>query len=129
MGPHRPARRRPAHRVGGLPLAQRSVGGLNIYKTAEDTFSPAFLEHARTFAGYAAVAVHNVASYARAVDEAAGLRAAMDSRAVIEQAKGVLMARDRCTADEAFAVLTRISQHRNVKLRELARTIVDAAQK
>lgn len=112
----------------GLPVAQRSVGGLNIYTTVEDTFTPGFLEHAQTFAGYAAVAVNNVASYARAVDEAAGLRAAMESRAVIEQAKGVLTARDRCSPEEAFAMLRRISQHRNVKLRDLARTVVDAAQ-
>ena len=70
-----------------------------------------------------------MASYARAVDEVAGLRAAMESRAVIEQAKGVLMARDRCTPDEAFAVLRRISQHGNVKLRDLAQTVVEAAQK
>lgn len=47
-----------------LPLAQRSIGGLNIYATAEDTFSPAFFDHAQTFAGYAALAVNNVASCA-----------------------------------------------------------------
>ena len=86
----------------GMPLAQRSIGGMNIYKTAEGPLSPAFLEHAEVFAGYAAVAVNNVTSYAGAANEAANLRAAMQSRAVIEQAKGILMARDRCTADEAF---------------------------
>jgi GAF domain-containing protein len=113
----------------GLPLVQRSIGGLNIYKTAEDGFSPTFLEHAEVFAGYAAVAVNNVASYAGAVNEAAHLRIAMQSRAVIEQAKGVLMAHDRCTADEAFAMLRRISQHRNVRLQQVAQNIVDSAQK
>jgi GAF domain-containing protein len=113
----------------GLPLAQRSVGGLNIYKTVDGTFSPAFLEHAEVFASYAAVTVNNIASYARATADADNLRIAMASRAAIEQAKGILMARDRCTPDEAFDMLKRISQHRNLKLRDLAETIVNSAQK
>jgi AmiR/NasT family two-component response regulator len=53
----------------------------------------------------------------------------MESRAVIDQAKGILMARDRCSADEAFEVLKRISQNRNVKLHDIAQTIVEAIQK
>jgi len=53
----------------------------------------------------------------------------MDSRAVIEQAKGMIMARDKCTADEAFDILTRISQQQNVKLRDVAQVIIDAGQK
>ena len=113
----------------GLPLAQRSIGGLNIYRIADAPLSPAFIEHAEVFAGYAAVAVNNVASYAGAVTEATHLRRAMQSRAVIEQAKGILMARDRCTADEAFEMLRRISQQRNVKLQQIAQSIVQSAQK
>jgi GAF domain-containing protein len=113
----------------GMPLAQRSIGGMNIYRTTDDGFSAAFLEHAEVFAGYAAVAVNNIASYAGATNEAAHLRTAMASRAAIEQAKGILMARDRCSPDEAFDLLRRISQHRNVKLRDLAQTIVDRIQK
>jgi GAF domain-containing protein len=113
----------------GLPLAQRSIGGLNIYRTADSPFTPALLEHAQVFAGHAAVAVANVTSHANAVNEATHLRRAIESRAVIEQAKGMIMARDKCTADEAFAMLTRISQQQNVKLRDLAQLIVEAAQK
>jgi AmiR/NasT family two-component response regulator len=54
---------------------------------------------------------------------------AMQSRAVIEQAKGILIARDRCTADEAFDMLKRTSQARNAKLRDLAQAIVDSILK
>jgi PAS domain S-box-containing protein len=54
----------------------------------------------------------------------AGVTAAMSeltkSRAVVEQAKGVLMAAHGISADEAFARLVRRSQHTNVKLREIA---------
>jgi AmiR/NasT family two-component response regulator len=48
----------------------------------------------------------------------------MASRAVIEQAKGVIMATTRCSADEAFRVLAEQSQHENRKLREVAEEIV-----
>ncbi|GAA3725295.1 GAF domain-containing protein [Spinactinospora alkalitolerans] len=54
----------------------------------------------------------------------ANLRAALDSRAGIDQAIGVIMAQQRCGADEAFAFLSRASQNRNVKLRDLAAGIL-----
>ena len=113
----------------GMPLGQSCIGGLNIYRTGDAPYSSAFLEYAHVFAGHAAVAVANITSHAKAVNEATHLRKAMESRAVIEQAKGVIMARDKCTAQEAFDILTRISQQQNVKLRDLAHGIIDAAQK
>ena len=58
--------------------------------------------------------------------ELEGLRRAMESRAVIEQAKGILMAQSPSFGpDEAFEVLRRASQRENVKLREIAQRIVD----
>ena len=48
----------------------------------------------------------------------------MASRAVIEQAKGILMAQRDCSADEAFDMLRRASQRENVKLRDVAQRIV-----
>jgi GAF domain-containing protein len=113
----------------GMPLDQRSIGGLNIYSTADDPVSEAVLEHAQMFAGYAAATVANITSHAAAVNEAAHLRKAMESRAAIEQAKGIIMARDKCTAEEAFDMLVRISQQQNIKLRDLAQGIVGSAYK
>ncbi len=113
----------------GMPIAQRSIGGLNIYRTADGGFRPAFLEQAQVFAGYAAIAVNNVTSYAAAVSEAEQLREAMRTRAVIEQAKGMIMTREHCTPDEAFELLSRISQHRNIKLHDIAQSIVDSVQR
>ncbi|CCH79340.1 putative PAS/PAC sensor protein [Nostocoides japonicum T1-X7] len=55
------------------------------------------------------------------------LRTAIGSRSVIDQAKGIIMARRHCTADEAFDVLAQMSMTRNRKLRLVARDIVDAA--
>jgi len=54
----------------------------------------------------------------------ADLTAAMASRSTIDQAIGVIMAQNRCSAAEAFAILRRASSHRNVKLRDVALAVV-----
>ena len=59
---------------------------------------------------------------------ARNLQIAMESRAIIEQAKGMIMARSRCSADEAFDMLVKASQRENVKLRVLAERLVASAQ-
>lgn len=61
---------------------------------------------------------------ARLRAERDGLRRAMRSRALIEQAKGVLMAKHRITADQAFAKLLAISQDSNIKLAQVAAAVV-----
>jgi len=55
----------------------------------------------------------------------ARLRARLDTMPVIEQAKGILMAQQRCDADEAFDLLRRASQRANVKVSVLAAQIVE----
>jgi AmiR/NasT family two-component response regulator len=47
---------------------------------------------------------------------------------VIEQAKGILMAQQSCSADEAFNVLVKLSQQSNRKLREVAQALVDSTR-
>ena len=110
-----------------MPVSGRSIGGLNVYRAAEGPVPDLLLEQVQAFAGVAAVTIDNVASYTRALKESADLRAAMDSRAVIEQAKGILVAREHCSPDEAFALLTRMSQHSHTKLRDVAAQIVASA--
>ncbi|HEX2048216.1 MAG TPA: ANTAR domain-containing protein, partial [Acidimicrobiales bacterium] len=56
------------------------------------------------------------------------LATAMKSRATIEQAKGILMGAQRCSADEAFQILVRASQRENRKLREVAEDLVNRVQ-
>ena len=55
------------------------------------------------------------------------LREAMVSRAVIEQARGMLMALTSCSDQTAWALLMEISQHSNVKLRDISAALVAAA--
>jgi PAS domain S-box-containing protein len=56
------------------------------------------------------------------------MKRALSSRAVIEQAKGIVMAQLRCTPEQAFAHLAELSSARELKLREVARLVVEQAQ-
>lgn len=55
----------------------------------------------------------------------ARLAARLETQPVIEQAKGIIMARSRCTPEEAFEILRRASQRSNVAVRDLSRQIVE----
>ncbi len=67
----------------------------------------------------------NVWLYEEAMRTTENLRAALESRAVIEQAKGILMERLKVTADRAFDTLVRVSNDTNTKLRDVAQAVVD----
>ena len=110
-----------------LPLvaADQAYGALNLYATCRSAFREAEIEAAQGFAAQASVVMANASAYWDVRDLATGLGEAMKSRAVIEQAKGKLMASGRYDADEAFQVLVRASQRRNERLRDVAYRIVN----
>ena len=106
-------------------------GSLNLYGTAEEgygTFDAALLELYTTAAEAALRAARRFQTAQETIEQ---LHTALRSRAVIDQAKGVLMALHRVTADNAFDLLVKQSQDRNVKVREVAERfisdILDAA--
>ena len=111
----------------GLPIEERLGGGLNLYGVRQAAFDDDAVVLAETFAGYAAVALANANLYGVTARLTRQLQTAMAGRAVIEQAKGIVMGRRRCSADEAFAILTRISQDSNRKLRDVAAALVAKA--
>lgn len=110
----------------GLPIQEAMVGALNIYAAAAGVFDDQ-VELAQTLAGYAAIALANVHLYESTATLAQQMQEAMQSRAVIEQAKGIIMGQRRCSAEEAFTILARVSQDSNRKLREVAESLVDRA--
>ncbi|MFI7543624.1 ANTAR domain-containing protein [Actinoplanes sp. NPDC049599] len=112
----------------GLPIHETVSGAMNIYATKPGSFDQDAIILAQTFAGYAAVALANAHLYDVTATLAQHLQAAMASRAVIEQAKGIVMGERRCTAEEAFRILSRLSQDTNRKLRDVAELLVDRAQ-
>jgi GAF domain-containing protein len=111
----------------GLPVHETVTGALNVYATQPEAFDDEAVTVGQTYAGYAAVALANAHLYNTTATLAEHMRTAMESRAVIEQAKGIIMGDQRCTADEAFRILTRMSQDTNHKLRDVAATIVTRA--
>jgi AmiR/NasT family two-component response regulator len=72
--------------------------------------------------------VANARAHAELGEQARHMRAAMETRAVIEQAKGVLMAQRHVSAEEAFEILRAASQRYNRKLRDIAHGIVQSTQ-
>jgi AmiR/NasT family two-component response regulator len=107
-----------------LPVQGEAIGAMNLYARVVDAFDDASQELAAAFAAYAAVAVANAVSYSSAADAARNLQHAMEHRAEIEQAKGVIMGSAGCDADEAFHLLVQQSQHENRKLRDIAQEVV-----
>ena len=111
----------------GLPVHESVTGALNIYARKPAAFDDDAITVAQTFAGYAAVALANAHLYDTQANLAEHLRTAMVSRAVIEQAKGIVMGERRCTNEEAFRILSKISVESNRKLRDVAQALVDRA--
>jgi GAF domain-containing protein len=124
------ARRGITHTMSiGLPVEGRIVGALNVYGRDSTPFDETTEQLATAFASYAGGAVANAGVYATTATLAGNLRKALESRAIIEQAKGILMARHHYSADAAFDWLVQRSQHTNRKVRAIAQDIVDDAQR
>jgi GAF domain-containing protein len=111
-----------------LPMGAvgRSLGAMNLYSRLEDGFATDDRENALLFAGQAAIVLANAQAYWDARDLGDRLADAMEHRAIIEQAKGILMGAQRCNPDDAFELLVKASQRENVKLRDIARRIVES---
>ena len=103
-----------------LPISEGVLGALNIYAREVNAFDEDSRSAAVRFAPYAGVAVANMYAYQDARNLADNLQKALDSRAIIDQAKGILMERHKVTAEQAFEVLVRISMQTNRKLRDIA---------
>jgi GAF domain-containing protein len=108
-----------------LAAADEAYGALNLYARPKFAFDQSAIDVATLFATQASTVLANASAYWDARDLATGLEQAMKTRAVIEQAKGKLMASGRYTAEEAFEVLVKASQRANVRLRDIAVRIVD----
>lgn len=95
-----------------------TLGALNLYSKAANAFGGESRTVGLVFAAHAAVALSS-AIHDEQMEEA------LQSRDLIGQAKGILMAREGITAEEAFDMLRRASQRLNVKLRDVAGGVVE----
>ncbi|MBS3939382.1 MAG: GAF and ANTAR domain-containing protein [Actinobacteria bacterium] len=113
--------------VVAVPLRVNDVviGALNVFGADANGFAAPDRELIRRIAAPAASTVANARAFLRVSRLAEQLQEALAGRVVIEQAKGVLMATQGCDPDTAFEVLRKTSQDGNLRLREVARTIVE----
>lgn len=116
--------------VLALPLrtGRATTGALVLYGRTPDAFAQTSHELALVYAGESEVALTFAEAYYAGRRVTEQLRAALATRSVIEQARGILMARGQLDAAQAFDELRQRSQRANVKLRDVARDVVDAAE-
>jgi GAF domain-containing protein len=101
--------------------SRKARGALNLYSSRVGAFTDLGMLSA-LFVSHAAAAI----AYAGEVSD---LREAMNTRETIGKAVGIVMERYELSDDRAFAFLTRVSQHRNVKLRLVAQETVAASER
>jgi len=103
-------------------------GALNLYAREPHAFDQDSRSAAQAFGPYAAVATGNLYAYRNARDMADNLQVALESRAVIDQAKGILIERHRLTPDQAFQLLAQVSMNANRKVRDVADHLVHTGE-
>jgi transcriptional regulator with GAF, ATPase, and Fis domain len=109
-----------------LPLMvdDEPVGALILYSRQPAAFGPDESGRADRFAKDASGALTLALRMASCTDLNEQLRSSISSRAVIDQALGVIMATEHVAQDRALALLRSVSQNTNVRLRDLAASIV-----
>jgi hypothetical protein len=109
-----PAEVSPGHRIA-----------LNLYAPQPQAFDDETLHRATMFVQEVARTIPAAVRLFEADERASQLEQALASRSTIDQALGVLMTQNHCSPDTAFGILRRASQNRNVKLRDVAATIIE----
>lgn len=117
------------HSVLSLPLLTPDgvFGAMNVYAHGKGVFDDRAVRVGELFSVPAAIAVENAQVLAQAKRLAGNLQAALISRAVIDQALGIIMSRTGCTSAEAFDRLRTRSQAEHTKVSVVAQSVVDAA--
>lgn len=111
-----------------FPLSDNiAMAGLNLYADRPNAFDQAAVQRANDYVQQASKGLQLAVLIAQHSQTAANLRAAMESRTVIDVATGIIIAQNRCTQVEAMELIKKASSNRNVKLRVVAQAIVDSA--
>jgi GAF domain-containing protein len=117
------------HSVLSLPLLTPDgvFGAMNVYAHAKEAFGERAEALGELFAAPAAIAVQNAQVLEQTKRLAASLQGALSTKALIDQALGIIRSRSGASSDEAFARLRSMSQTRNVKLAVVAESLVEEA--
>lgn len=114
------------HAVLGIPLCvnDQALGAMNLYSYDEREWSDAEIRVAQVLCDMAASYVVNASELDEARRVAEQLREALESRIIIEQAKGALAAEQRISVEEAFVVLRSHARSHGASLRSVAQAVV-----
>ncbi|MGH9073995.1 MAG: GAF and ANTAR domain-containing protein [Acidimicrobiales bacterium] len=113
-----------------VPLRDHgTLGALNLYAAYPSAFGIIDRAKASTLATLAGPTLAGMQAHEAEETRAENLQAALVTRELIGQALGILMERERISGDQAFDILRRASQHLNVKLREVARRLVETGER
>lgn len=121
-------RSRGYHSMLAVPLLIGDDGGaaLNLYARAKGIFTDELTGRVQEYAEEAAITLQVAVQIANHKDVGENLRKAMESRTAIDVAVGIVAGQNRCSQEEAFAILRRASSNQNMKLRELAERLVES---
>lgn len=108
-----------------LRLRGRNVGALNVFFEDAGSFSDIDINMLQALADVATVAIVQARAGREATELTGQLQGALDSRVVIEQAKGIVAEQDGVALDEAFLRLRRFARDRNLRLREVAEHVAE----
>jgi len=111
-----------------FPLTAHRPGALNLYARLPQAFGALDRAKGLIFATLAGIALGAAEERASEDQRFTNLKEALQSRELIGQAQGILMERERITAEQAFDVLRRASQHLNRKLRDVAENVVTTGE-
>jgi ANTAR domain/GAF domain len=109
-------------------LSASRPSALNLYSPLPAAFGAIDRAQGQLFATLARLALDSAEGRASDEERTGNLLEALRTRELVGQAQGILMERERITADRAFDVLRRASQYMNIKLREVAETLVETGE-
>jgi transcriptional regulator with GAF, ATPase, and Fis domain len=115
--------------VEALPMRLRDqvIGALNLFRAAAGPFDPAELRIGQALADVATIGLLHERNVRRSETVAEQLQGALNSRVVIEQAKGKLAERRSINMDQAFVLLRDYARNSNQRLTDVARNFVTSA--
>ncbi|MCE3244181.1 MAG: response regulator receiver and domain protein [Arthrobacter sp.] len=107
-------------------LQGEAKAALNLYSEVPRKFNDAAIAHARGYTREISQALRLAVRFSLHSDSATNLRATLESRTVIDIAIGIVMAQNRCSQETAVRILTDASSNSNVKLRDIAASLVNS---
>jgi len=116
--------------VQALPMRLREqvIGALNLFRAAPGPFDPAAVRIGQALADVATISLLHERSMRHSDTLNEQLQTALNSRVIIEQAKGKLAERLGTDTNQAFILLRDFARTRNLRLSDLARDFVDGTE-